>query len=247
LVVASAGNRYGEPSRPAKCSGVVGVVALNRDGFKANYASFGAALASTGLATVGGDDRDGRWSSLADSGLLSISNSGRQRPEAAQYGRFFGSSFAAPAVAGVAALMLSINSQLTVAQLQEGLRKSARPHVRSDVAGVNECSTANPGRCLCTAQTCGAGVLDAVQALMFAQSPSTYAPPVWPVVNIDTAELRAAAALGADRGQASGGSLPAATASASPLQDEGSGATSPLFWVLLAAVAAGLQRRRNLS
>ena len=43
VVVAAAGNDWSGPSRPASCPGVVGVVGLNRDGFKTNYSNFGGA------------------------------------------------------------------------------------------------------------------------------------------------------------------------------------------------------------
>jgi serine protease len=242
LVVASAGNRSSEPSRPAKCPGVVGVASLNRDGFKAGYSSFGLALSATGLATVGGDDAEGAWRNLADDGLLSLSNAGLQRPESASYARHFGTSFAAPIVAGAAALMLSLNPQLTVEQLQEGLRKTARPHVTSAVSGVTECSAAAPGRCLCTAQSCGAGILDVTQALVYAQAPSSYVPPAWPLVSIDTEELRAAAALGPDRQSAA----PAPVAAPQALEG-GSGSASTLFVLLMCLAAWCLQRRHNRS
>ena len=210
VVVAAAGNEFGTPTRPAKCPGVVGVVALNRDGFKSNYSNFGPELAASGLATVGGDDSDGAWASLADSGLLSIGNLGDTTPDAQAYFSYFGTSFAAPVVAGAVSLMLSVNPALTHAQIVDGLRRSARPHVLSSVNGVEPCSSVNPGRCLCSTQTCGAGILDIRQALAFAADPAAYVAPATGAAVIDSAELSAAAALGPDRtvspSVASGGS-----------------------------------------
>jgi serine protease len=52
VVVAAAGNQHAAPMRPANCKGVIGVAALNRDGFKATYSNFGAGPI---VATVGGD------------------------------------------------------------------------------------------------------------------------------------------------------------------------------------------------
>ena len=210
VVVAAAGNGWRAPSRPASCQGVIGVGALNRDGFKTNYSNFGAALA---ISTVGGDDNfgdsavSGAWAPLlADSGLLTVGNPGTTTPaNCAQVGvncyySHFGTSFSAPVVAGAVSLMLSQNPALTVAQIEQGLRLSARPHVTSNIAGFGQCSDSNPGRCLCTTGTCGAGILDAEQALIYAQSPAGYVRPTWPLVSLDDIpELLAAVASGPDR------------------------------------------------
>ena len=42
-------------------------------------------------------------------------------------------------------------------------------------------------------------MLDVQQALLYAQSPASYMPPNWPLVSLDTPELRAAVAVGPDR------------------------------------------------
>ena len=162
VVVAAAGNEAGAVTRPASCSGVVGVAALARDGLKASYSNFGPQVT---IATVGGDPG-------ADDGLLTLLNTGTQAPGADSYGNVFGTSFATPVVSGVISLMLSVNEQLTVAQVINGLRSTARPHVQSS-GGVPACSSSNPGTCVCTTSTCGAGVLDADGALRYAASPSS--------------------------------------------------------------------------
>ncbi len=221
VVVAAAGNDHGNVSRPANCNGVIGVAALNRDGFKAHYSSFGPALSSTGLATVGGDDaRSGAWAELlSDGGLVTVWNTGATGPGSGEYAKLFGTSFAAPLVSGTLSLMLGVNPALTVEQLIEGVRKSARPHVMSTQIGV--CSEDNPGRCICTEATCGAGVLDAVQALHFAGNPGSYVPPARQAQVLDAAEIRQAVALGQD--------LPpnhTATASAAGLSGADGGANS---------------------
>ncbi|MDP3086408.1 MAG: S8 family serine peptidase, partial [Rubrivivax sp.] len=233
LVVAAAGNDAGAVSRPASCAGVVGVTALNRDGFKTHYANFGAALGVSGLATVGGDDAGGgAWGGrLADSGLLTVWNSGAQTPGNPVYANLFGTSFAAPLVAGAAALMLSVNPALTVEQLVAGLRASARPHVTSPWIGA--CSNANPGRCLCSAATCGAGILDAEQALRYAAQPASYVVPARLPEVIDNADVIAAAALGPD--------LPARAEPAVAEAASGGGALSAP-WLAALALALWLLR-----
>ena len=237
VVVAAAGNAHGAPTRPANCAKVIGVAALNRDGFKANYSNFGASLA---IATVGGDDAGGAWGSLlADSGLLGPGNLGSRTPGKGSYEARYGTSYAAPLVSGTLGLMLAVHPGLGAAQLREGLMASARPHVRS--RWVAECSSANPGRCLCTRSTCGAGMLDAAQALAYAQAVRdghAYLAPNWPTVQIDTAEIRLAAALGPDR-EAAAGQDPAEPAG------QGGGALEPLALLLLAGLACSLRRRHS--
>jgi serine protease len=237
VLVAAAGNGHGALSRPASCERVIGVVALNRDGFKTNYSNFGTRAV---IATVGGDDVDpeARWNALADSGILSVGNAGSSGPGAAGYFSHFGTSFSTPVAAGVASLMLSVHPALTADQIIQGLRVSARPHVTSPVPGVAACSSANPGRCLCTVSTCGAGILDAPQALAYAAAPGTYVAPAQTPAVIDTPELRAAAALGPDR--AGNPPPPPATGGGS-----GGGAMTGWWLVALSAAVAALSRRRR--
>ena len=214
VVVAAAGNDHGAVARPANCNGVVGVAALNRDGFKTHYSSFGSALSSSGLATVGGDDgRSGAWRELlSDGGLVTVWNAGATGVGEAGYAKLFGTSFAAPLVSGAISLMLGVNPALTVEQLIAGLRKTARPHVGSALIGA--CSEGNPGRCICTTQTCGAGMLDAEQALRYAANPGSYVAPARQAQQLDTAEIRQAVALGQDLPANSGGTASALTAAA---------------------------------
>lgn len=185
LVVAAAGNGQGVVTRPANCRGVVAVAALNRDGFKARYSNFGPEVT---LATVGGDNAGPL---LSDGGLLGIYNAGTTTPGEGIYARSFGTSFATPVVAGTAALMLSVNPALTVDQLIVGLRRSARPHVTSPWLAA--CSMDNSATCLCTTGTCGAGILDAEQALFYARDPQGYVAPARSAEVLDNAELEQSA------------------------------------------------------
>lgn len=241
LVVAAAGNEHGTPTRPASCQHVLGVTALNRDGFKASYANFGSSVA---IATVGGDPREiGAWGmQLGDTGLLALGNAGAQAPGAPASVRVYGTSFSAPVAAGVAALMLAVNPALTVDQLIDGIKRSARPHVVAP--RIAACSNDNPGRCICTTSTCGAGILDAPQALAYAANPTGYVVPARTAEVIDNADVDAAVALGPDRpGNAGSGS---SGGSSSPDSGGGGGALGG-FWIvgLLCAVAA-LRRRAPL-
>jgi serine protease len=83
-----------------------------------------------------------------------------------------GTSFSSPLVAGVAALMLSVNSSLTPATLVARLKSSATPFPL--VAGVPSCTsvaTGNSVECNCTTTTCGAGMLNAASAVIEALRP----------------------------------------------------------------------------
>ena len=229
VVVAAAGNEHTAVIRPASCNHVVAVAALNRDGFKASYSNFGPDVV---VSTVGGDDATGAWGDLlTDGGLLTLDNLGTTGPGTAGYARVFGTSFAAPVVAGTISLMLSTNPLLTVDQIIAGLRLSARPHVTSTV--IAQCSASNPGRCICTSTTCGAGILDAPQALVYAQYPAGYVPLTLSAPNIDAPEVVAAAARGPDIAQSSSSSG----------SDDGGGALD--VWMVLALAALTLAARRH--
>lgn len=239
VVVAAAGNEFTTPTRPAKCPGVVGVVATNRDGFKSNYSNFGPELAASGLATVGGDDDDGAWGDLlADPGLVSIGNTGTTTAQTHAYFYYYGTSFSAPVVAGAVSLMLSVNPALSVDQIIDGLKRSARPHVTSTIAGVDTCSQTNPGRCLCTTETCGAGLLDVSQALAYAGNPGAYVAPARTAEVINASELATAAARGPDRPP--NGSTPPPSSGGGG----GGGAASAVWLLALAVATAALGRRR---
>jgi serine protease len=245
LVIAAAGNEHvATPTRPARCPGVFGVAALNRDGFKSTYSNFGS---SVDIATVGGDDAGadgGRWGSLlADSGLLSVGDTGDTGPASSNYFYYYGTSFSTPIVAGAAGLMLSVRPTLTASQLEQGLRVSARPHVTSTLGGnVAVCGDTNPGRCLCTTSTCGAGILDVPQALVYAASPGSYTAPNWPSVVNNSAELQAAAALGPDR-PANANEPPPSNGGGDG--DGGGGAMSAGWLLALAAAGLALARQRR--
>jgi serine protease len=235
VVVAAAGNDWSVPSRPASCSSVVGVAGLNRDGFKTNYSNFGSPLADSGIATVAGDDADGAWGRvLADSGLVTLINRGQTQPGVSGYARLYGTSFAAPQVAGAIALMLSLDPALSHEQILRGLRLSARPHVTSPK--IAACSDANPGRCICSTASCGVGILDADQALAFAAMPDSYVPPRRLPEVIDNAEVDAALALAPQDRPVKGAQADSG--------DSGSGAFGGLSLLGLAAAVIALRRAR---
>jgi serine protease len=239
LVIAAAGNERKGVFRPASCAGAFAVTALNREGFKATYANYGPQVQ---LATPGGDDATGGScdNELGDGGLVSTGNLGDSTPGLAGYVAASGTSFAAPSVAATAALMLGVNPTLTVDQLVQGLRDSAAPFVQVPLLG-NCAADDNPGRCTCTGSACGAGQLDADQALAWAASPSTWSAPVRPTVTLRDARIETCALV-------LGRLVPPVPDPDPPTPEpetgSGGGAASPLWLLLLAAAAWALRRPR---
>jgi serine protease len=148
VVVVAAGNSNVDAasSNPANCAGVITVAAIGRTGGKASYSNYGAVV---DVAAPGGD---------SGAGILSTWNAGTTTPAGDNYGYMMGTSMATPHVAGVAALMLSKNPNLTPDDVEARLKSTAR---------------AFPAAC----SGCGAGIVDASAAVnAAAPSGSTPAP-----------------------------------------------------------------------
>ena len=171
LLVVAGGNASSPLTRPADCVGVLAVAAVRGDGAKAGYSSFGAnvALSAPGGAGVSGPD----------AGLMTTWNSGRTVPVSSTYGALAGTSFAAPLVAGVAGLMVSTQPSLTPVDLIRLLKSSVRPHTSTPSLPQCDGNALSNQACNCTAETCGAGLLDAERALaaVGAEAPTPTPPP----------------------------------------------------------------------
>jgi serine protease len=182
LVIVSAGNG-GAPGAaapvdaPANCSllvpGVIGVVGLRNVGTKVGYSSFGSGASIAAPA--------GNCVQTSDECLRSIdttANLGTTVPGDNSYtnevAENLGTSFSAPIVSGIAGLMRSVNYNLTPAQLAARLESSASPFP-SGAAGVPTCPTTDPssGECVCPndGSQCGAGMVNALNAVKAAQRP----------------------------------------------------------------------------
>lgn len=174
VIVAASGNGGTTTvGTPANCTGVIAVTANAIDGDNAGYADIGPQVAISG---PGGGC--GTQSGLAGTcttfvtangpGVYSTLNSGTTVPGTDNYAVYQGTSMATPHVAGVAALMLSVNPALTPAQIKSYLQSSARAHPAGSTCTVG----ANVGKC-------GSGLLDAQLAL----SAATAAAPTASVTN----------------------------------------------------------------
>jgi serine protease len=136
VVVVAAGNSNVNAANasPANCAGVITVAAVNRSGGKASYSNYGA---NVDVAAPGGD---------SGGAILSTWNAGTTTPAGDNYGTMMGTSMATPHVAGVAALMLAKNPNLTPDEVEARLKATVR---------------AFPAAC----SGCGAGIVDAAAAV----------------------------------------------------------------------------------
>ena len=112
VVVVAAGNQNEDAKdhTPAGCDGVITVAATDRNGSRAGFSNFGAAVEISAPGV----------------NVLSTGNTGTTTPGAAAYTRKSGTSVAAPHVSGVVSLMLSRNPSLTPAQVLAILQRTAR-------------------------------------------------------------------------------------------------------------------------
>ncbi|NBD20457.1 S8 family serine peptidase [Aquabacterium fontiphilum] len=185
LLVASAGNGdsggrgLATPTIPANCPGVLAVTALNERGSKATYANFvRTGDGRWGLAVAAGDV--GTNGAALDGGVLTVLNASDTSPSSTfQMGAVYGTSFAAPQVAAVAAMIWSLDPSLNLQQVLSILVRSALPWADVDAdlggSGLPQCSTSpvQRGACRCTEFTCGSGVLDASMAVAAALNASS--------------------------------------------------------------------------
>jgi len=140
VIVAAAGNSGAiHVDEPGNCVGVFAVTAHTMSGLKPSWASVGP---ETMISAPGGDP-----------GVYSLSNTGTTVPAADSYADYQGTSMATPHVAGVVALMLSVDPSLTPAQVKSYLQSSARAFPAGSY-----CATSGIG-------LCGSGLLDAAGAL----------------------------------------------------------------------------------
>lgn len=180
VVVASAGNEGTAVSVPASCKGVIAVTGIRQVGTKVGYSNLGpgatlAAPAGNCVNTFIDAQHPCEFQIVVarDSGLTSpVSPDYSDRV----YNYNVGTSFSAPLVAGAVALMSSVNEQLSPAQFTALLQKTATPFPTSSTTTSTQCHAPMPDEkqdreCICTTQTCGAGMLNTYEAVLAAQRP----------------------------------------------------------------------------
>ena len=161
IVVAAAGNEAAQSvDAPANCTGAIAVTAHVDSGENASYANVGPQVA---LSAPGGGCGNSKATSTGCSGTTSViqadSNDGTQTVGNPNVKSVAGTSFSTPEVAGTIALMLSVQPQLSNAQVLAGLKQTARPHPSGTYCAVNT-------------GICGAGLLDTAGAVGYAQTTS---------------------------------------------------------------------------
>jgi serine protease len=175
LVVASAGNESGPVDIPANCPGVLAVAGLRNVGTKVGYSSLGPEIA---IGAPAGNCVNATAGSPCLRSIDTTLNEGATTPGANSYSdqtnSNLGTSFSAPIVSGIAALMRAANANLTPPQIIARMKASATPYPQP--AGVPQCingSTSNV-ECACTTTaptTCGAGMVNALSAVKAALNP----------------------------------------------------------------------------
>jgi serine protease len=152
-VVVAAGNSNDDATAysPASCDGVISVAATTSAGKRASFSNYGTGVTIAAPGT----------------GIWSTWNAGATSPGTETYQAMSGTSMAAPHVAGVAALVLAVEPDLTPADVRALLVDHARPFA-ADVSGSS-----------CQSLGCGAGIVDAGASVAAAQTgpPADTTPP----------------------------------------------------------------------
>lgn len=152
VIVASAGNDNEDASlyTPAGCNNVITVSAVTTNGARGSYSNYGAVV---DISAPGGN-----WSTE----ILSTLNNGATTPGSDIYGSMWGTSMAAPHVTGAISLMLSVNPNLSVAEIKNIVQSSARAFPAGTGSDCNN-------------TLCGAGIVDIAAAVVASK---VNAPPV---------------------------------------------------------------------
>lgn len=136
ILVVAAGNDGQDTSKvaPANCGGSIVVGATDQEGKRSDFSNYGK------LVDV----------SAPGSGIMSTVDLGTTVSTGAGYTEYDGTSMAAPQVAGVIALMKSVDPSLTAERAKQILKQSSKPLT-------------------CDVNACGSGIVNAASALAMVQ------------------------------------------------------------------------------
>ncbi len=204
VVVAAAGNDGGPVDAPANCAGTLSVAGIRHLGTKVGYSNVSSTTAAISIAAPAGNcvvvNTSYPWTQACQYSIETTSNDGVTVPGQSFYtyslfargytGNVLnegsvGTSYAAPLVSGVVAMMVQANPGLTasqiIARIQAGATAFPVPptpppggvcHVASlDTDSAGNYSDVQAQECQCTTTTCGAGMLNAPAALAKALQP----------------------------------------------------------------------------
>jgi len=184
LIVVSAGNEGGPVDAPANCPGVAAVAGLRHVGTKVGYSSLGPEVA---LSAPAGNCVNTTPGSPCLYPITTTFNQGTTTPGPNGYtdqvtNPNLGTSFSAPLVSGIGALMAAVNSTLNSCRLISRLREGALPYPQTSAGAATQppmchvpasASDLQNSECICTldGRTCGAGMANAPGALKAAVRP----------------------------------------------------------------------------
>lgn len=155
-VVVAAGNDNANAGgyNPASCNNIITVAATDNTGDRAYYSNYGAVvdIAAPGGAQSAANDPNG---------VLSTLNAGTTVPAADNYIYYQGTSMAAPHVAGIASLLVSLSPSLTPNQVSQIMRGTVK---------------AFPGGSTCNTSICGPGIASAFNSVSVLPRITSYSP-----------------------------------------------------------------------
>jgi serine protease len=166
---------------PANCTGVIAVAALRSAGDKVGFSNLGPEVA---IAAPGGNCVNTAATAPCLYPIMTTANSGTTTPVVGAAGGIYtdsfnaslGTSFSTPLTTATVALMLSVQPDLTPAEVRSKLQSSAQPFPATGGSATGQTACVAPsaapaneqGECYCVVGLCGAGMLNAPAAVLAA-------------------------------------------------------------------------------
>jgi serine protease len=175
-IIVAAGNDGTTVDSPADCAGVAAVAAVRNTGTKDYFSNIGSTVA---LSAPGGNciSSTGPCTYTLDTTINGGTTTPGLNGYTSQSYPNLGTSFSAPIVSGIAALMMSVNANLSSVQVIARLKEGAKAFPAASGSSLPTChvpassSDVQNFECTCTPQTCGAGLANALGALTAALRP----------------------------------------------------------------------------